>query len=225
MPLPDYWLSRPTIELDAAVKRYFNQLYDESNGNAQPIEYKLSIPKWQFLCYLAEHRDIVLHGSGNARITRFEPRQPNDISAFGNQNAVYAAADGIWALFYAILDRERYPLSLNNSCIKVISPDNKQGSWRYFFSISKQFLAQRPFRDGTVYILPRATFTEEPPMHVGDLEIHSAQLASLSPVEPLTRLTVTPDDFPFLNQIRGHDDARLAEYAQALQTGAPLPED
>ena len=43
------------------------------------------------------------------------------------------------------------------------------------------------------------------------------------PEEPLAKLTVTPEDFPFLTQIRGHDDERLQDYANALQTGAPWP--
>jgi hypothetical protein len=34
---------------------------------------------------------------------------------------------------------------------------------------------------------------------------------------------VTPDDFPFLAQMRGHNDHRLADYARALETGAPWP--
>ena len=37
------------------------------------------------------------------------------------------------------------------------------------------------------------------------------QLASPAPVAPFARLGVSPSDFPFLAQIRGHDDERLAE--------------
>jgi len=54
--------------------------------------------------------------------------------------------------------------------------------------------------------------------------VHIAQLASFEPVQPLAKLTVAPEDFPFLAQIRGHDDARLQEYADALQNGLPWPE-
>jgi hypothetical protein len=69
------------------------------------------------------------------------------------------------------------------------------------------------------------TFTFQPSMAFGSNEVHFAQLASLEPVQPLAKLTVTPEDFPFLGQIRGHDDQRLQEYATALQTGAPWPQD
>jgi hypothetical protein len=41
---------------------------------------------------------------------------------------------------------------------------------------------------------------------------------------PDVRASVEPGDLPFLSDIRGHDDDRLAEYARALETGAPWPE-
>ena len=75
-----------------------------------------------------------------------------------------------------------------------------------------------------VYILPRASFLQQPPMSLGAAQVHIAQLASLEPVRPLARLQVEPQDFPFLAQVRGFDDERLAEYAAALQSGAPLPD-
>jgi hypothetical protein len=42
-------------------------------------------------------------------------------------------------------------------------------------------------------------------------------------VNPFARLRVGPRDFPFLAQIGGHDDERLAEYAQAVMAPAPWP--
>ena len=61
-------------------------------------------------------------------------------------------------------------------------------------------------------------------MEFGPYQVHFAQLACFEPLQPLAKLTVMPEDFPFLSQIRGHDDERLEEYANALQTGAPWPE-
>jgi hypothetical protein len=43
-------------------------------------------------------------------------------------------------------------------------------------------------------------------------------------VKPLAYVEVGPQDFPFLQEIRGLDDDRLAEYGQAMQSGAPWPE-
>jgi hypothetical protein len=184
----------------------------------------LSAPKWQFLCYLADQYQLAMHGSGNPAITRFEPRQANDISEFGNQKAVYAASDGIWAMFFAVVDRDHYPMSVSNACIQVVPAENATPIPYYFFSSSKNFLSQNPWREGTVYILPAQPFITQSPAYLEGVEIRIAQLASFVEVEPLARLVVTPEDFPFLAQIRGHDDARLAEYAEAMQTGAPLPD-
>src|SRR6187401_109008 len=89
------------------------------------------------------------------------------------------------------------------------------------FSVSQSALPNQPWRTGTVYLLPRRTFTVQPSIAFGSNQVHFAQLASFERVQPLAKLTVAPTDFPFLTQIRGHDDQRLQEYATALQTGAP----
>ena len=64
-----------------------------------------------------------------------------------------------------------------------------------------------------------------PSIPFGSSQVHIAQLASFESIQPLAKLTVTPEDFPFLSQIRGHDDERLQDYATALQTGSPWPDD
>jgi hypothetical protein len=127
-------------------------------------------------------------------------------------------------MFFAIVDRDGHALTLMNGCIRLADAAGGLGGPQYFFSVSQSGLAQQPWRSGTVYLLPRATFTQQPPMAFGDIQVHIAQLASPLPVLPLARLTVSPQDFPFLAQVRGHEDERLAEYAAVLQSGAPWPE-
>jgi hypothetical protein len=155
---------------------------------------------------------------------RFEPRQSNDLNEFGNQKAVYASSDGVWAMFFAIVDRVGYGMTITNACIRLKAPDEKIDGPFYYFSLSQQFLHQKPWKGGTIYLLPPGPFMIQPPMQFGEYEVLIAQLASLEEVHPLARLPVTPDDFPFLAEIRGHDDNRLQEVADALGTGAPLPE-
>lgn len=226
MMLPDYWLTRPGKELDEESQAAFDELLKATlgSGGCPTIPFTLPWSKWQFLCYLADHHGIAMHGSGNANIALFEPRQSNDLNEFGNQKAVYAASDGLWAMFFAIVDRERVT-SITNACIRIEEDTGAVHGPLYVFSVSRSALANQPWRTGTVYLLPRDTFTTQPPMAFGSSLVHFAQLASFEPVQPLAKLTVTPDDFPFLMQIRGHDDERLQEYATALQTGAPWPKD
>ena len=226
MMLPDYWLTRPSADLDDSARNAFDELLDATlrSGGCPSIPFTLPWPKWQFLCHLADHHDIALHGSGNPDILLFEPRQSQDLNEFGNQKAVYAAADGLWAMFFAIVDRDRV-MSITNACVRLADETGALHGPFYVFSVSQSALPSQPWRTGTVYILPRSTFTLQPPIAFGPSQVHIAQLASSSPVQPLAKLTVTPDDFPFLAQIRGHDDQRLQEYATALQTGAPWPKE
>jgi hypothetical protein len=96
----------------------------------RPAGYRLDAPIWPFLCHVADRGDHVLHGSGNPGITEFTPRSPRDMTEFGAQHAVYAAADGLWPIFSAILDREHVRLSMCNGCVHT------DDGARYHFSIS-----------------------------------------------------------------------------------------
>ncbi|MEP7357060.1 MAG: hypothetical protein ABI847_07460 [Anaerolineales bacterium] len=227
MLLPDYWLERPNATAHPGSEAAFDALLESTlrAGGCPEIPFTLPSNKWQFLCHVAEHHDIVLHGSGDPNIAVFEPRQSNDLIEFGNQKAVYAASDGIWPIFFAVVDRERYAISVANACVQIADPAGVVHGPYYVFSISRPALARQPWRTGTVYLLPRQTFAAQSPVPFGSNEVRIAQLASTQPVRPLAKITVAPSDFPFLHQIRGHDDQRLQEYAMAMQTGAPWPED
>lgn len=226
MTLPDYWLPRPLPEVDARARAAFDAVLDEVLGGAgcPSVRYALPWPKWQFLCHLADRHGFALHGSGNPDIAVFEPRRSYDLEAFGDQTAVYAASDGLWALFFAVVDRARIA-STTNSCIRVTDGAGTVHGPYYQFSVSRPALRHRSWRAGTVYLLPRDTFATQPPEVLGTTVVHVAQLASSVPVRPLAKLAVTPADFPFLAQVRAHDDERLQAYVTALHTGAPWPDD
>jgi len=224
--LPDYWMTRPGVDADENARAAFDALLRTTlgSGGGAPIYYRLPWPKWQFLCHVADHHGIALHGSGDPNIALFEPRQPIDLTDFGNQKAIYAASDGLWAMFFAVVDRDRVG-SITNACIRVAEEPGALHGPYYVFSVSQSALPGRPWRTGTVYLLPRDAFISQPPVAFGSSQIHIAQLAGFAPVQPLAKLTVEPADFPFLDQIRGHDDRRLHEYAAALQAGAAWPGD
>lgn len=226
MLLPDYWLRRPELEIDPETSSDFDRLLARAKaaGTVASIHYSLNAPKWQFLCYLAEAKGIVMHGTGNPDIQVFEPRPSIDLSEFGAQTAVYAAGDGLWAMFFAIIDREHYPMATSNACIRLVDKNGEVSEPRYVFSISQEILPRGPWRKGMVYLMPEATFVNQPSLQFGPYEVRIPQLASLVPVRPYGYLEVAPQDFPFLKDIRGIDDARMAEYGQAMQNGAPWPE-
>lgn len=209
--------------MDTETLAAFDRLLEQAltHGPECPIDYRLDVPKWQFLCHAAERGNLVLHGSGGPGIELFEPRQPADSLEFSNRRAVFAAVDGIWPVYFAVLDRERCPMMLCNACVRVCLATGELGAPYYFFSISDTALARRPWRAGMVYLLPADSFEIQPLLAVGDIRIQVAQAASPVPVRPAARLEVGPGDFPFLEQVRGHDDEMLRARIAADPDGFP----
>ena len=226
MQQPPHYLSRPEAQLGPGLRESFDQVFRERirGGSGMLIDYALSAPKWQFLSYLGDTKEVLFHGSGNPDIARFEPRQSNDVVEFGNQRAVYASSDAIWASYFGILDRDGYVGSLVNSCFRVTGPNIKSGP-HYYFSINSDALPHRPWRTATVYILSRQGFEQQPRKLSHGAEIESAQWRSFSPVTPLAKITVEPEEFPFLAQIHGHDQAVVQQRAQADPEGFPWLDD
>jgi hypothetical protein len=221
--VPDYLVRRPPMPTDAATLAAFDALFDAAvtAGPAAPIDYRLAAPRWQFICHIADTHDVVLHGSGNAAIPLFEPRQPMDTTEFGNRKAVYAASDGLWPMYFAILDRDRHQMSLVNSSARPLADDGSLGEPCYFFSISATALAKQPWRRGTIYFLPRDSFEPQPAIAFQGARMVVAQWASPEPVRPLAKIAVGHEDFPLLGEIRGHDWTKIAERARADPDGFP----
>jgi hypothetical protein len=229
--LPDYWQERPPLRLDDSTRAAIEDVLalgppragDEVLDVGPIVHARGEVTPWHFLCGLAEHREYAFHGTGDPNVESFEPREPIDFAPFGNQKAVFATTDPIWAMFFAVVDRVRYRLTLANGCILLLDADGRPGPPHYFFSITGAALRERPWRTGYVYFLPADTFVAQP---TGTYAGHAAripQLASPVAVTPVARLQVAPEDFPFLAEIRGHEDSRLGGYAQAVMAAAPWP--
>ena len=221
--VPSYLLPRPSMYLSAETVDAFEDLFASivKDLSGKPIDYRLSAPKWQFLSYIGETKAVVLHGSYNPGILMVEPRQAQDIRAFSAQRAVYATTDGIWAIFFAVLDRQRYPMGLFNACFQASLPTGEQSEPFYFFSITATALARQPWCEGAVYILPRDHFEQEPPQQQQGIEIVVPHWIGTVVTRPMARLIVGPGDFPFLDEIRGHDDQELVARATSDPDGFP----
>ncbi|WP_439600411.1 hypothetical protein [Devosia sp.] len=219
---PSHFLSRPPMP-GAEARAAFDALFDRSiaSGPNALIEYDLPWPRWQFIGHIVESRKLIAHGSQDGAIHTFEPRQSHDAHPFGNRKAVYGASDGLWSMYYAILDRATHPMLLVNSAAQVELEDGALGDPFYFFSISRPALDARAFRPGTLYFLPRDSFEQMPPLEIAGQRAHVPQWASLVAVTPLARITVAPEDFPFLADMRGHDDGFIMERAKADPDGFP----
>jgi hypothetical protein len=221
MSVPPFLLPRPRFDKTSEMMTAFDTLL-QSTPMGGFVNYSLPFPKWQFLSYLCETRDLVLHGSQNLEIELVEPRQANDKKEFSNQLAIYATTDGIFVLYFAILDRKRYPeMTLFNSCFQVrISPDH-WGEQLYFFSITQSVILQKPWCTGAIYILPQQFFIQESTQQAQGTEILFPHWFSSQPAHPIAKLLVKPDDFPFLDQIHGHNDEKLVQLASENPNGFP----
>lgn len=224
MPAYELLLSQPLIESTPERQQAFERLFQATPVGGL-IDYQLPYPKWQYLSWLCETKELVLHGSQNLGIDTVEPQQARDIKAFSKQDAIYATTNGIWVIYFAIIDRKNFPgLSLFNSCLQVRITADQWSEPFYFFSISQFARVQNPWCEGMVYILPRQTFEQEAHQQAQGMEVVFPHWISPVAVQPIARLRVGSQDFPFLDQIYGHDDEKLVKLYQTDPDGFPWPE-
>jgi hypothetical protein len=214
MDIPAYWLKRPEFDFQA-VQNELETAFHEASRNGTIAD--LPVPSWVFLIWLTKHKNLLAHGTGDGQINQFVPRQSEDVGWFGNQKAVYAASDGIWAMFYAIMNRPDVPMSINNAAMQLKDPPQDL----YFFSASHTAMRQNPFRDGWVYFFPRDGFSLEPSPD----SYTSHHWASLEPVTPSFRVRVNTTDFPFLELIRSHNDEIIWQRIAQNPNGFPWIEE
>ena len=148
---------------------------------------------------MVERTDVLFHGSNRGDLETLEPvRLSRDSTAFGNQQAVYATSDPVWAIYFAILRRGK--LSTRNGSLG--SAGGPVFPRRYFFSL-RRYDGEEKFCPGFLYVVPRTTFACQPPL-LG--RIDTAQWVSDEAVPVLERYEVTPDDFPFADEVVTHRD-------------------
>jgi hypothetical protein len=183
--------------------KLFSELYDEAfaKGPDQFLEYRGPFAKHEFLDFLVREKGMLLHGSNFTDLRELEPRQGNDSAKeSGNLNAVYATEDVMFPILHAIKDKNR--------CQGVISEGyNSDGEEEarqkvYSFQASKNILEEQPWSEGVVYIFPHDGF-EQVMDNDGTMV---DEWVSRTPVRPVAKLRVGPDDFPYLNSIQPLDE-------------------
>ena len=155
---------------------------------------KLAAPPERFRA-LVERGDVLFHGSQRGDLGSLEPiRLSTDTTKFGNQHAVYATSDPVWAIFFAILRRGKF--STRNASLGFSGGDLFP-RW-YYFSITRPDGGEN-FAPGSLYVLPRETFVCQKPL-LGFID--TAQWVSHTRVLMLERIDVTPADFPLLERVK-----------------------
>ena len=221
MDLPGFWLTRPPVSI-GEHQPTFARLERQGRGSGV-VHHTGTEPVWAFLCWLCEQRGYMAHGTGHEDISVFEPRQSDDVGWFGNRKAVYASSDGIWAMFYAVMNRQAVPMTIVNSAVTATIDGHDRPL--YFFGASRAAVDGKAFRHGWVYLLPGQAFECEPDGEFAGMKCKSHHCASLEAVRPIFRVAVQPKDFPFLANIHAYDDDLLAEHSSRNPKGFPWIDD
>ena len=190
---------------DAAEKEQaFTLLYQTvvEQDAGKVIEYALPYPKHEFLDWVVQEKDVLLHGSCEQGIQILEMNQANCQSKeFGNLEAVYATSDPILPIFYAIRDVQgvgfRYRV-ISGVTRRFDSSGKEERT--YNFKLHPIDLASKPWAAGAVYLLPKHTFKQG----TNDKGQLIEEWVSMVPVVPLAELRVEPSDFPYFDRIRSY---------------------
>lgn len=184
----------PKMNLSSNEKEQFELLFERfSKADHPKLEYNLPIPKYKFLSYIAENKQVILHGSNHPTIHTFEPRNQTLFNG-KSVKAVFATKDPIWSIFYAVFRKESVYSNFRNGCI---SADHIHKY--HFYSLTQATFQNNPWMNGTVYILPQKTF-----QHVGSGVIIFDEWISEEPVTPIAKIEVEPADFYFLSKVATH---------------------
>jgi hypothetical protein len=186
--------SLPPVEVDSGTEAAFAAAAD-ALLSGEPTE--IPARRLDFLRWLAENRPVVFHGSPRDDLLELSTeRKSRDATRWGNQQAVYASADPVWAIYFACLRRDgSWTGTRNGSMGKVGGPLYPR---LYFFVHNRGSSSPDRFGPGSLYLLPPDGFVADAPLAGG---IDTAHLVSHSPVKPLARIDVTPDDFPFRDRV------------------------
>jgi hypothetical protein len=181
----------------------FNDLLNSTLklGSNQQIDYQLHYPKADFLNYICDWRGYVAHGSPLPDLPILQPvRLSNDSSEFGNRRQIFCSPDGIWAIWFAILDKSKCHMT-ENGCVRVGRGQKRVKLYHFDLPVACKRLP--PFIDGMVYIAKAEDFPDHrlyPVLEWLDAEIE--EWGSVSPITPLARLQVKPEDFPYLDKVQ-----------------------
>ena len=203
-------LRAPETDWTSEKKDAFEQLLDEAltRSDGGWIEYELEHPPHEFVQFVTCQDTVIFHGSNNREIETFMPVRKStelrDRTGRGNLQAVYGTHDGLWAMFFAVVDRERLRGSIRNG-VAYFTNAGGEVLTAYNFSVNQEQLADAPWREGALYLLPRDVFRR---LQLTE-HAYANEWACEQEVKPLAKLRVNPQDFPFLDRVGGHDDSEL----------------
>lgn len=199
--LPEGWVALPEAHSQQTREtKAMDDLFESLVGSGAGVEitYGLRPPKHEFLRYLVERRGVLLHGSNHRDIDVLTPALAHCASRnFGNMRAVYAVADEILPIFYAIKDQRRFNGESRSGFRRLVDSSGVERKI-YHFAVNPLIAQLKPWSSGMIYVVARAAFEQG----TDDQQHPIEEWASRVPVRFLAKLRVEPHDFPFLDDIQ-----------------------
>jgi hypothetical protein len=209
----------PPLELEleevALYESLLASIREEADGGW--LELDDERPRWRFVEWLTRQQAVIFHGSPKDDIEIFRPVRTSvelmDHAGKGNLAAVYGTPFGLWAMWFAVLDRPRLRGSIRNGVMRWTDREGRALDL-YHFSVDHAHVGGDIWRSGTLYLFPRESFRPTQ-FYPGGPDSH--EWASPEAVRPLKRLAVDSEDFPFRDDVGGHDDSELIRTEEAAE--------
>ncbi len=211
-------IKRDLIELNSAEKAFVDQWFNDNINNAtcQVIDH-LPIEKWRFLTYLCDHKGLLAHGSNLTDLTELIPvaKQRGDLSEFGNATQIFASPDALWAMWFALLNRNMQYAGTANGCGRYVDEQGRDYK-RYWFAIAHENITEgQPLADGMIYLVRPDHFRDK----------NGEEWGSKENVTPIAKLAVSPEDWPLADAILGFERERLWALLESSAENFPYFDD
>jgi hypothetical protein len=148
----------------------------------------IAFPAHELLTHLVLHHGLLLHGTNSPDLEVLEPRPARDFGTY--VDAVAAADDGIWPIFYAVVARDRVE-GVFTACLHLDRPPRRRR-----FYMFRVFGAdphdETTWTSGAVYAVARDGFRRE----------WGNEWLAGNEVAPVLRVLVQPSDFPLRDATR-----------------------
>lgn len=175
--------------IKSRCEELFNSLHPDTF-----LEFDEKFTKKEFLDWVINNKNILLHGSNNQYIYELKPQLANcESKKFGNQNGVYATEDTTLPMFYAIKDLENFHGVAISEVYK-----NTQGQKEYSFQVPVEMLGVDAWSPGAIYLLDKSKFVQGRDKNSQLID----EYMSPQKISPLGKIIILPKDFDYFNKIQ-----------------------
>lgn len=212
-------LKRPLISLSRTAEDHIRAVAERLKESQELVVLgDLPVAKWEFLTYLCDHLGFLAHGSDRQDLTELIPvdRDRGDLTEFGNAAQLFATPDALWAMWFAVLNRQtERKWGTCNSCVRHADDQGKIYKTYWFAVPHDIILHENPLAPGSLYILRPDTF----------LDKNGEEWGSKQAVQPLARIDIEPADWPYHEAILGYDRRSLGDRLEQSADGFPWFDD